>query len=95
MSRVKREEIKELFAFISIDQDGNEAICAFKFEDNWMPLVTADKKKVKSFCQISKTIAKKSNTIVRFIKFSNPELLEEYIPAKTLYEIFEKLEKNK
>ena len=70
-------KIKELFAFISIDEDPeDEGIIAAKFGDVWMPLVGADQKRIDSLRAIAKQIAKATGKYVILAKFTHREDVE-------------------
>lgn len=66
-------KIDEMWAFISVDQDGNEGVCAFQSGSMMVPMVAADIERVKDFEPIAKRLAKVSPYPIKLIKFSTRE----------------------
>lgn len=69
-------KIDEVFAFVSVDDEG-EGICGFmRPNGQWMPLVGADMKRVESLRPIAKDIARSSGKTIRLLHFSTRRELE-------------------
>lgn len=74
--------IREVWAFICIHDDGDEAVPA-TFHDpsrTWLPMVAADVKRVESFREIAAEMAKRSGKRIVLAKFSTREDLETFEP---------------
>lgn len=54
-------KIKELFAFVITDEQGDEGIMGFKISDGWLPMVGADMERVDCLRPIADMIAKQSD----------------------------------
>ena len=72
--------IDELWAFVSVDEDGDEGICAFSPPGSqlMMTMVAADKNRVESLKPIAKDLAKKAKMTIRLVRFFDKEILEEF-----------------
>lgn len=65
------DKIKTMTAFVSVDEDGNEGVCAtFNPGMGWMPMVGADHARVESFRDLAKEIARTSGKPVKLVRFS-------------------------
>lgn len=69
-------KIKDLWAYISIAEDGEEGICAVMLEDKWMPMVMANQERIKSMRTIAEKMAKESGKTIKFVRFSTRTDLE-------------------
>jgi len=81
-------KITEMFAFIQSDKDpDDEGVTAwnfydvFKDENNWMPLMGADMKRVESLKPIAQQIADKTRKPVQLVKFTCRTDLETINPT--------------
>lgn len=70
------KRIDELFAFVSVDKDGTEGVCAAFVRGVWMPLVGADMARVDSLRPIASVVAEESGMTIRLIRFCKREELE-------------------
>jgi hypothetical protein len=70
--------INEIYAFCSIDKDGNEGVVGMQIAGSWMPFVCADVARVDSLRPHAVKIAKASNMKIRLKKFSTVEVVEEF-----------------
>ena len=70
------ERIDEMFAFVSVDAQGNEGVCAFMAGDIWMPLVGADMNRVAKLRECAKDIAHRSGKTLRLVRFTKREEME-------------------
>lgn len=64
-------KITEVWAFISVNKNGNEGVCAFvdSHTGMWMPMVGADKDRVESLKPIAREIAANTGQKVKLIHF--------------------------
>lgn len=67
MSRLLKQNtpghrIKELYAFVAIDEDGDEGIMGMQTGDTWMPLIGSDMPRVESLKPIAEEISRQTNT---------------------------------
>lgn len=70
------QAIEELYAFISIDDDGNEGITNFHIDGQSYPMVFGYKSVSDKFKPLIKDISTKHNKTVRLIKFKKVEVIE-------------------
>ncbi len=70
--------IDNLYAFVSVDENGNEGIVASKLGNSFFPLVGADSERVESLKPFALQMAKNSKIKVNLLKFSNRTLVETY-----------------
>lgn len=80
--------VDELFAFIAIDEDGDEGVIAVQMDDTMMPLVFAELTRLPSFAKIAYQIAEVTGVELKLKHFQllgdvSDEYLEQY---KTLPE---------
>ena len=68
-------KIDAMWAFVSVDQDGNEGVCAFQSGMGPMPMVAADGARVDSLRPIARSLTRSGLTI-KLVKFSKREDLE-------------------
>lgn len=71
--------VKSLWAFFSIDADGDEGLIASFFNGAWMPLVAADKARVESLRPLAEEVARESGKTVVLAKFSLREDVETFV----------------
>ncbi len=69
--------IDQMFAFVAVDADGTEGVCAFQINGAWVPLVGADMERVESLRPIARKLARASGRPITLVKFSNREMVEE------------------
>jgi hypothetical protein len=64
--------IDDLWLFVSIDDKGNEGVCAAPLAGpgSLVPLVAADEARLKSLLPVARQIARGSGKTVKLIKFS-------------------------
>jgi len=71
--------IDEIFCFISVDDDGNEGVCAFQAGATMMPMMGADLDRVESLRPIAKQLARMqyfTDKKICLIKFTVREEME-------------------
>lgn len=73
--------ITEMFAFISVDSDGNEGVIAMNTSMGLAPMVGADMNRINQFRPHAIRLAKSTGQAVKLIKFTSRVELEEY-PSK-------------
>jgi len=72
-------KIDQIYAFVSVDpEDQNEGIIAMNMNGTAMPLIAADKARLKSMRPIAQETAIRSKTRVMCLKFSSRTELESY-----------------
>lgn len=69
-------KIKDLWAYVSVADDGEEGICAVMMENTWMPMVMANEARIKSMRPIAEKMAKEQKKVIKFVKFSTRTDLE-------------------
>lgn len=63
--------IDEMYAFVSLDANGDEGVCAhFSPSYGWMPLVGGDMSRVESIRPLAVNIAKQSGMKITLVKFT-------------------------
>ena len=72
--------IEHLWAFLSIDKDGDEAVCAAKMGDTWMPLVAADEKRLDQLRPIAEQVARQIGRPIHLVKFTVRKEIEVIAP---------------
>jgi hypothetical protein len=73
--------IDEVYAFVAIDEDGDEGVCAFYGPTGWMPMVCADQARVDQMRPIAEEIARQGGKPIQLFKFSKKELVEVFNPG--------------
>jgi hypothetical protein len=73
-------KIDALYAFISVDENGMEGICAFKSQAGWMPMVASDPDRVASIIPIAREMARAGKKEIKLIKVSVREDIETISP---------------
>jgi|SRR6266849_5113092 len=71
--------IDEIFMFISVDDDGNEGVCAFQTASGMMPMIGADLDRIESLRPIAKQLAgiqEYTGKKIRLVKFKVREEME-------------------
>lgn len=70
-------QIEELYAFIAVNEDGKEGICAFGNSPNEMhPMVFSDPELIENMKKMAKRIAGLGVVKIKFMKFTNATQLE-------------------
>lgn len=69
-------EITEIWAFIAVDDDGDEGLTSFQQNNKLIPMIAADEDRVAIYMPIAKAMAKKSGKKVRLVKFTMREDVE-------------------
>lgn len=72
-------KLDELWAFMSVDDDGNEGLCAFMGPDNVMiPMIAGDPERVDQLKPLAADMALKAGKKIRLARFSTKEIVEEF-----------------
>lgn len=69
--------IDQIWAFVSVDEKGDEGLCAFQSSMGWTPLIAADEARLESLRPVAQRIADASGKPIRLLKFSTREIVEE------------------
>lgn len=72
--------ITELFAFVAIDEDGDEGIAAFSNNGMMMPMVGADTERVAVLRPIAQKMADRFGIEFRVVRFTVREQIEAIKP---------------
>jgi hypothetical protein len=69
-----------LWTFLSIDDDGNEGVCAASLmgPGTIIPLIAADEKRVESLMPVAQQLAAESGRIIRLVKFTSREVISQF-----------------
>ena len=70
------QEIKELYAAVSIDNDGKEGICSITIYENTFPFVFGYERIVNLMKPYLIDMSKKTTKKIQIVKFTNKEILE-------------------
>lgn len=69
--------IEKIYAYVSIDNDGNEGIPAIKIGNDILPLVGADLDRMKSFKEYIFKLVESTGRSARLVEFSHRKIIEE------------------
>lgn len=73
--------ITEIFAFVSVDPDGDEGVCGFHSKDGvFWPMVAADVRRLKDFFPIAEEISKETGVKIEVRHFTKMETLSVITP---------------
>lgn len=73
--------INLMYAFIAIDEDGDEGVCAMYTPEGWVPMVGSDMERVDTLRKVAAGIARRSGKIVHLRRFSNMEIVNVIHPS--------------
>jgi hypothetical protein len=75
--------IDEIWAFIAVDDDGNEGICAAPLQRGMLsvPLIAADAARLTSVMPIAQQMADMFGRDVRLVKFSTRDVIKTLTPC--------------
>ena len=76
------QKITEIYAFVSVDKNGNEGVCAFSTHKAMVPMIAADLERLEQFKPIARELAKISPHAIKLIKFHTREEIEEIKPEE-------------
>jgi hypothetical protein len=68
--------IDELYAFVAVDDDGNEGIAAFLKDGVWYPMVGADMERIDDLRPRAKKVAELGGVLIKLCKFSARDEVE-------------------
>lgn len=63
--------IREIWAFVSVDAEGNEGVCAAMIGGAWMPLIAADAARLAQLRPIAARLATAGNMRIRLVRFTS------------------------
>ena len=72
--------INEMYAYIAVDGDGDEGVCAFWSEGSWYPMVGADQERTDALRDMAQSIANETDTTLELRRYSGVEMLETITP---------------
>jgi len=73
--------ITEIFAFVSVGEDGDEGVCGFHSKDGvFWPMVAADVKRLKDYFPIAEEISKETGVKIEVRRFTKMETLSVITP---------------
>jgi hypothetical protein len=72
------QPIDTIWAFLSVDETGNEGLAAASMGEHIMPLVAADEKRLDIITPIAAKVARTSGRRIRLVKFTQREVLREF-----------------
>lgn len=61
--------IEKIWAFVSVDDDGDEGLVAANVNGSWMPLLAADEKRVDSLREMAALIGKETGKRIVLARF--------------------------
>jgi hypothetical protein len=70
-------KITEIYAYVSVDADGNEGVCAFTSGTTINPMIAADPKRLEQLEPIAKALAGMSPYPIKLVKFNVREEVRE------------------
>jgi hypothetical protein len=62
--------IEKIWAFRSVDDDGDEGVCGFLANGKWMPVVAADEKRLEDLRMFAQELANVSGRTIRQVCFT-------------------------
>jgi hypothetical protein len=69
--------IDKMWAFLSIDHDGEEGVCAASINGVMMPLIASDQQRVDQLTPIAEDIAREAGVRIRLVEFSTRTIIRE------------------
>lgn len=72
--------IQAMWAWVTVDDAGDEGVIAVEMGGTWFPAVGADRKRVESLRPLVADIIAKTGATVRLLRFTTREALEELGP---------------
>lgn len=72
--------INEVFAYVLVDEDGDEGVPAVGLGSMWYPMMGADRERMADFRRHAQEIAKAKGRAVRLVRFTTRETLETLDP---------------
>jgi hypothetical protein len=69
--------IENIWAYVSVDENGMEGVCAVNVGGTWIPLIAADPERLESLRSMALTLAALTpNRKIRLIKLTSREEIE-------------------
>jgi hypothetical protein len=75
--------IDKIWAFLSIDKDGDEAVCGMAFNGGWIAMVAADFKRVESLMPVAKAMAELNGMKIKLVEFTTRREIAEIGSSET------------
>ena len=73
---------KEIWAFMSVDQDDDEGLIGVMRDGAWLPFVATDLTRVDLLREMAKQVATETNQKVNVVRFTVRENMEEILPEE-------------
>ncbi|KKN68345.1 hypothetical protein LCGC14_0452210 [marine sediment metagenome] len=74
--KVKEMKLDKIYAYIAMDNQGNEAIVAASIGEIIMPLVMGDRLRVESYREIALEVGRTENVPIRLVEFTKRSDIE-------------------
>jgi hypothetical protein len=71
-----KRSIETLFAWLQLDEEGNEGVAAFCADNQWYPMIGADWERVRSLRPMAERIARLTGRPMRLVRFRVREEVE-------------------
>lgn len=76
--------IDKIWAFLSVDKDGNEGVCAAPMQGlGCVPLIASDQARVESLMPLAQMLARMSGMTIKLVEFSVRTELTEITASQT------------
>lgn len=62
--------IDSLYAYLSVDEDGNEGLCAFTTNGMTIPLIASDEVRLKEIGKIAEYLAANNDKRIKLVQFT-------------------------
>lgn len=72
--------IESLWAYLSVDEDGDEGVIGRAHGVMWVPLVAADETRLRGLRSTAKAVARQTGRVVRLVRFTVRQDVEEIQP---------------
>lgn len=74
-------KIEDVWAFISVDEKGDEGLCAIPTQMGMMPMIAADEARLKDLMPQAQKLADMTKKKIKLIKLTNRQEVEVIVPA--------------
>jgi hypothetical protein len=71
------QKIEALYAWVAIEPDGGEGVCAGKIGGAWAPFIGADLARVESYRDLAMAVSKATGLRVMLVRYDGRFVLEE------------------
>ncbi len=70
--------VKEMYAFVSVDEEGREGLCGLNLGNSWTPAITANPRLLPQMREALLREFKRSTKKLRLVKFCERVVVEDY-----------------